>query len=145
MEHRWSKRFNVNIDVSLYGRDGSVVQCKTHDAGTGGICIDAVPEALIESPLLEVEFEEGGDFRYKKSRNFRFRALVVHSSTKGIGLMFVESKPETLFAWRQVIRRIRHQPSNLAIKTPSTYPKHRTQVATMRPVVGCGLGDVTVK
>lgn len=125
MEHRWSKRFNVNIEVSLYHRGRPVIKCQTDDAGSAGIFIKNAPETLVKNTFLEVEFEEGSNLRHKNPRVFRLRALVVHSSNKGIGLMFLKSAPEMLLAWRQVMRRARHQPSSFsrAIETASFYPE----------------------
>lgn len=125
MEHRWSKRFNVNVDVSLYHRGNSVIKCQTHDAGSAGIFIEPVHQALAKNTFLEVEFEQGLNLRYKKPQKFRMRALVVHTSKKGIGLMFLKPEPETLLAWRQEIRRAHHQPcsSSAAINTSSFSPE----------------------
>ena len=128
MEHRWSKRFDVNVDVSLYHRGEPVIECATSDAGTGGIFINHVPQTVEKNTFLEVEFKEGSNLRYKRARVFRLRALVMHSSNKGVGLMFLKSDPETLLAWRQVMRKARHQPSisDLAIKKSSFYPELST-------------------
>jgi len=128
MEHRWSKRFKVNIEVFLYHRGGSAIKCKTYNAGSAGIFIKSAPDTLVKNTFLEVEFEEGSNLRHKKPRVFRLRALTVHSSKKGVGLMFLKPEPETLLAWRQVIRRARHQPpiSGLAIKKSSLYPELST-------------------
>jgi len=126
MEHRWSKRFNVNVDVSLYRGANSVVHCKTNDAGTAGIFINpSTNNTLEKNAFLELEFKEGSNLRYKKAKTFRLRALVVHSSNKGAGLMFLKSDPETLLAWRQVIRQARRQSSisSMDIKKPSLYPE----------------------
>jgi len=124
MEHRWSKRFNVNVDVLLYHRGGRPIKCKTYNAGTAGIFIKSVLETLTKNSFLEVEFEEGANLRYKKNRSHRIRALVIHSSKQGVGLMFLKPEPETLLAWRQVMRRAHHQlsSSSLPITTSSFYP-----------------------
>lgn len=129
MEHRWSKRFNVNVDVSLYHRGNSAVKCKTRDAGSAGIFIESAPQTIVKNTFLEVGFDEGGNLRYKKARKHLVRALVVHSSAKGVGLMFIKPEPEVLLAWRQVMRRARHQSSNssLAIEKSSCYPELSTE------------------
>ena len=124
MEHRWSKRFNVNVEVLLHHRGNSAIKCQTGDAGTAGIFIDSAPQTIAKNTFLEVEFEEGANLRYKKNRSHRIRALVIHSSKKGVGIMFLKTEPETLLAWRQVIRKARHQlsRSSLPVNTSSYYP-----------------------
>jgi len=59
MELRWSKRFNVNVDVSLYHRGKKPMKCKTYNAGSAGIFIKPAPQSLTKNSFLEVEFEEG--------------------------------------------------------------------------------------
>ena len=124
MEHRWSKRFNVNVDLLLYHRGNSAIKCKTLDAGSAGILIESTPQSIQKNTFLEVEFEEGTNLRYKKNRSHRIRALVIHSSKKGVGLMFLKAEPETLLVWRQVIRKARHQlsSSSLPMNTSFYYP-----------------------
>ena len=104
MEHRWSKRFDINVDVSLYHRGSSVIRCTTDNAGTAGIFVDTGQNTLAKNTLLEVEFEDNANLHDREPRVFRLRAMVAHASNKGLGLMFLKSEAETILAWRQVLK-----------------------------------------
>jgi len=80
MEHRWGTRLPVTLDVSLIGRDRSVMHGQLRNIGPEGMFVHLEAAVLAENVAVEVELPLG-------ETNRRVKAWVVHSSEDGAGLL----------------------------------------------------------
>ncbi|QKT02451.1 PilZ domain-containing protein [Ectothiorhodospiraceae bacterium 2226] len=84
MEHRWSKRKALKLDVLLYHRGMPIARSRSRNIGLEGMCVDAGIE-LPEHAPVDVEFE----LMHKgRRRRHRLPAVVVHRTEEATGLMF---------------------------------------------------------
>lgn len=91
MEHRWSERRRVCIDVKIYHNGNSVALCKTRDLSMGGMQIRVGPLGFYTNTPLEVEFEVQAD---GGARRYRLPCNVVHCSRDRLGVMIHETHAE---------------------------------------------------
>jgi hypothetical protein len=84
IEHRWSSRKNINIDISLYYPPVGVMNGKTRNISLEGMFVDLEGTTIPPQARLEICFtsENRGI-----QTEYRLPAYVVHGSDQGIGLM----------------------------------------------------------
>jgi len=84
MEHRWSERKPINMDVTLYYEPIGRVHGKTRNISLEGMFIETHGTYLPPKAELEVSFvtHEGN-----RERAHKVPAYVVHGGDKGIGIM----------------------------------------------------------
>lgn len=84
-DSRWSARRRVQLQVDLYCAGRPYGRCVTADIGFGGMFIAAeaaLPPCNRGLELVVSANQEGRDCSH------RFRATVVHRSTRGLGVAF---------------------------------------------------------
>lgn len=88
MEHRCSRRQEVELTVVLYRRGAPVAIGTARDLGRGGLRVEPTHAADVPGPgvLLEVALTES---RGRRLRAHRLPVEVVHCGGHGVGLMFV--------------------------------------------------------
>lgn len=84
IEHRWSSRKNINIDVSLYYPPLGMISGKTRNISLEGMFVDLEGVNIPPQARLEICFT--AETRGSASEH-RLPAYVVHGSDQGIGLM----------------------------------------------------------
>lgn len=85
MEHRWSVRKPVIVEVALRRQGSRFKRFKTRDLSMEGIFVESGPDSWPQDTFLELElplYENG------KQICHRVPVVVVHSSPEGMGLMF---------------------------------------------------------
>jgi PilZ domain len=85
VEHRWSKRKPIALDVLVHYRSFGVVRGKARDIGVGGMFVETGAITLNLNALVEVNVRTQKDVT---DRPYRLRALVVRTAPHGAGLMF---------------------------------------------------------
>lgn len=100
MEHRWSERKTVNVDVYVYHRGIPVAVCKTRDVSMGGMQIRVGPLGFYKNTPLELEFTATGP---GETRRYRLPANVVHCSRNRMGVIVDESHPDTRAALSRLL------------------------------------------
>ncbi len=107
MEHRWTTRVPVALDVMLYQRGIPVAVCRSQEISAQGISLREGARRFQRNTFLEIEFalrEKGELCRY------RIPAVVMHSSEQSTGLMFDTKQPDVVAA----IRRLMHEETRSA-------------------------------
>ena len=84
IEHRWSSRKNINIDVSLYYPPIGTISGKTRNISLEGMFVDLEGASIPPQARLEVRFTAQ---TRDSAVEHRLPAYVVHGSEQGIGLM----------------------------------------------------------
>jgi hypothetical protein len=84
IEHRWSSRKNINIEVHLYYPPVGMINGKTRNISLEGMFVDLQGVQIQPQARLEICFtaETRG-----KAIEHRLPAYVVHGSNGGVGLM----------------------------------------------------------
>lgn len=100
MEHRWSERKTVNVDVYVYHRGIPVAVCKTRDVSMGGMQIRVGPLGFYKNTPLELEFTATGP---GETRRYRLPGNVVHCSRNRMGVIVDESHPDTRAAMSRLL------------------------------------------
>lgn len=111
MEHRWSERKPLNMDVYVYHRGTPVAACKTRDVSRGGMQIRVGPLGFYKNTPLELEFEI---LRDGELRRYRLPGNVVHCSRNRMGVMLDESHPEVREALHRLLSAAEFSWSSLA-------------------------------
>lgn len=99
MEHRYSLRKPVALDVLLYYQGLPVSICPARDIGLGGIAVRPTRLAVLppHSPVeIELLHKDGG-------KRERLPAYVVHSSSHGMGLIFSTISQDAFHTIRQLL------------------------------------------
>lgn len=84
MEHRYSKRFDMTFNAYVYCRDGLILSGKTRNISVDGSFIELFECWLNLNAYVEVRFLQDGHLCAPQ------KAIVVHISQEGVGLMFEE-------------------------------------------------------
>jgi len=84
IEHRWSSRKNINIDVSLYYPPLGMISGKTRNISLEGMFVDLEGVNIPPQARLEICFTAK---IHGSAAEHRLPAYVVHGSDQGIGLM----------------------------------------------------------
>jgi len=84
IEHRWSSRKNININVNLYYPPVGMINGKTRNISLEGMFVDLMGTNIPPQARLEICFtaEARG-----KATEHRLPAYVVHGGENGVGLM----------------------------------------------------------
>ncbi len=84
VEHRWSSRKEINIDVNLYYPPVGMINGKTRNISLEGMFVDVEDANIPAQARLEICFiaETRGE-----TTEHRLPAYVVHGNNRGIGLM----------------------------------------------------------
>ena len=84
VEHRWSSRKEINIDVNLYYPPVGMINGKTRNISLEGMFVDVEDANIPDQARLEICFtaETRGE-----TTEHRLPAYVVHGNNRGIGLM----------------------------------------------------------
>ncbi len=85
MEHRYSIRKALILDIELNHLRLGRVRCKTRDLGMGGMFVDMGSSWLPANSIVEVALKL---LDANVMRRFFIEALVVHNHDGGVGLMF---------------------------------------------------------
>jgi hypothetical protein len=98
VEHRLSRRCNIELEVVLYGRDGVPVRARTVSIGREGLFVQTARPEVFDHRLLSVRFLAGSQQR-------PMRAYVVHRRGGGAGLWLLDTVLDTEalahLPWRQ--------------------------------------------
>lgn len=84
IEHRWSSRKNINIDVNLYYPPVGMICGKTRNISLEGMFVDLQGVSIPPQARLEICFTAQ---TRGAATEHRLPAYVVHNSDAGIGLM----------------------------------------------------------
>ncbi|MFQ5644925.1 MAG: hypothetical protein ACE5FQ_14695, partial [Thiogranum sp.] len=84
VEHRWSSRKEINMDVNLYYPPVGMINGKTRNVSLEGMYVDVEGVRIPPQARLEICFT--ADVRGKAVEH-RLPAYVVHGNNGGIGLM----------------------------------------------------------
>jgi len=101
LEHRWSTRKNISIDVRVDYPPVGVIAGKTHNVSLDGMFIDLDGASIPPQACLEIGFCANLD---GTESEYRLPAYVVHSSHRGIGVMLQHSGYQEFEALRQILR-----------------------------------------
>lgn len=86
MEHRWSSRTAIELDVTVES-DAGRIKARSQDIGLEGMFLEAPVHRLQERAAVELIFALGTG---RRARVHRVKACVVRKDPKGIGVMFLE-------------------------------------------------------
>jgi len=84
IEHRWSSRKNINIDVDLYYPPVGIINGKTRNVSLEGMFVALEGTSIPPQARLEICFTAE---THGKTTQHRLPAYVVHGSEQGVGLM----------------------------------------------------------
>lgn len=84
IEHRWSARKDININVSLYYPPVGVINGRTRNISLEGMFVELSGIKIPRQARLEVLFHTGSA---GNTTEHRLPACVVHEHNGGIGLM----------------------------------------------------------
>lgn len=102
MEHRWSLRTPVTLDVDLIYESASEMACKTRDIGLGGVFIEGDSQTMPpKNANVELNFILNSD---DGSTKHKIKARVVRTSDDGIGLMFRDFDVGAFRSLQEVLR-----------------------------------------
>lgn len=89
MDHRWGIRKKIGLDLSIFDRGVDVGQCKSTNVSHSGIFAETSSLCYPKNTALEIEVVVD---HLESLVRFRLHAIVVHSSDRGLGLMFSKMK-----------------------------------------------------
>lgn len=84
IEHRWSSRQQINLDVNLYYPPIGTISGRTRNISLEGMFVDLKGVRIPAQARLEVAFTAE---RHGKCIEHRLQACVAHEGEDGIGLM----------------------------------------------------------
>lgn len=84
VEHRWSSRKEINLEVSLYYPPVGMINGKTRNISLEGMFVDLKGVSIPPQARLEICFSAQ---TRGKTTEHRLPAYVVHGGENGIGLM----------------------------------------------------------
>jgi hypothetical protein len=84
VEHRWSSRKEINMDVSLYYPPVGMINGKTRNVSLEGMFVDLSGVNIPPQARLEICFSAESRGR---TTEHRLPAYVVHGGDSGVGLM----------------------------------------------------------
>ena len=103
MEHRFSSRLPITLQVALYARGALVARGVCRDVSRDGLFVLVDPGCLFRNALVEVEI-----LTAEHSGRLRLPAMVAHCGHDGVGLGFDEvAEPEVLQMFRSYLRSLR--------------------------------------
>lgn len=102
MEHRWHKRNDINVAVTLYHQGAPIGRCEAQNLSGSGVYLQPTERQIPINAPVEVEFTL--DNR-KISSRVRIPARVIHQRSGGVGLMF---QPKTVTTGRVLHELLDH-------------------------------------
>ena len=116
IEHRHTKRVNLSTKVSIYHHGNLVADCKIKDLSLEGLALWAGPVQFHRNAMLEVEFR----FQQNpKIVSVRLPAIVVHSASNVLGLMFSKMSATAHQGIRDLMQGTASQPrQSVSVRTP---------------------------
>jgi hypothetical protein len=106
MEHRWSIRTPIRIEVDLDCPGLGQATARTRDIGLGGVFVESRELNPPRNATIELTFYLGsGDTRVA----YRIKARVVRVTPEGVGLMFKDYDVNTFRSLQEVIHFKNHQ------------------------------------
>ena len=101
MEHRWSKRRPVALEVGLY-RNGSELPggAVARNISAHGVFLEKPDPDITVNTVLDVEFALGTQV---SPGMYRLPALVRHVSPRGLGLMFIDSNYDLIRSFQDAL------------------------------------------
>ena len=100
LDHRWSARRNINIDVNLHYPPVGVISGRTRNISLEGMFVELDGVTVPLQARLDISFTadtHGTAFEY------RLTAYVVHGDSQGIGVMLQHSGYREFDALRQML------------------------------------------
>ena len=93
MEHRWNVRMSIRLDVEIYcrGQVHDFAIGRTRDLSGSGVYVEVDSATIPANTYVDVRFVLQDDM---KGRSFQVPAIVTHTNTGGVGLMFVDHDPQ---------------------------------------------------
>jgi len=95
MEHRYAARRALRLDVDLYRRDELLGRFKTRNINDGGVFIETGALGLRRNDVMKVSFVTDSTGNQQRRS---LKAMVVHRSTDGTGMMFFGADSTSLQA-----------------------------------------------
>ncbi len=99
MEHRWSPRKPLTVDVVIHYPPLGLVRARSHDISLDGMLVDTGRILLPPGEQVELCFrpdENPGPYLHVD-------AEVIHTSPKGTGVLFRDYGPEVLLALKSLL------------------------------------------
>jgi len=100
IDHRWSLRRPLHVDVSLLKHDQTVLAGKTRDFSIGGMFVETKKPMLQRDIPIHVAFTletEAG------ASHHRLPAQVIRVANDGVGLMFNDFNVDTVHTLRAML------------------------------------------
>lgn len=90
MEHRWSVRKPVYVEITLRRQGMPAKRYKTRNISLEGVFVESGTDAWPEETFLELELPlyDNQQFGIDKEQRHRIPVVVVHRTSGGMGLMF---------------------------------------------------------
>lgn len=105
MEHRFSSRLPIMLQVALYARGALVARGICRDISRDGMFVLIDPACLVRNALVEVEI-----LTAEHAGRLRLPAMVAHCGHEGVGLVFDEvAEPEALQMLRSYLQSLRRE------------------------------------
>lgn len=101
MEHRWSERKQVTMDVTLHYDPVGQISGKTRDISLEGMFIETDGVTIPSRAEVKVMFETN---TLGAKQSHCVPAYVVHNDENGIGLLLRHSGYEEFYALRHMLR-----------------------------------------
>lgn len=100
IEHRWSERKPIELDVSIYYEPMGSITGRTRDVSLEGMFVETPGVELPVEAELEISFatDTGG-----KLQQHQMPAYVVHGNGQGIGLMLRHVDYNDFYALRYML------------------------------------------
>lgn len=107
MEHRFSSRLTLPLQVALYARGALVTRGVCRDVSRDGMFVFVDPDCLYRNALVEVEILTEG------RGQLRLPAMVVHCGRDGVGVVFDEvAEPEAIQMLQTYLQSLRGGPGS---------------------------------
>ena len=102
MEHRWSLRTPVALEVDLIYESASELSCKTRDIGLGGVFLEGDTATMPpKNANVELNFILNSG---ETTTKHKIKARVVRTADDGIGLMFRDFDVGAFRSLQEVLR-----------------------------------------
>lgn len=135
MEHRYSDRSTAELNIAIYKQNLLVALGVVKNIGTAGVYIESGFNELTTNQPLEIEF-----FPSEKSRNQRFKAVVVHRNHQGFGVEIEGIAEQLRLADRAKSSPQRRRPAAGHTVSPNTAPTNTAVANRAAPIAGSGAG-----
>lgn len=100
IEHRWSDRKDISLDIHLYYPPVGMVYGKTRNMSLEGMFVDIKGITILPQTRVEVAFATEADGRRAE---YHLPAHVIHNRDGGVGLMLQHAGHRTFDALRYML------------------------------------------